>query len=121
MSSGLSKPVDLKLVNRLEGTLLAAVIFGWPAVLASLVLAVMGIATGRARPSVAAAVVACPFLLYVSGAPGLRWVSAISGVLLFSAAVAVARRHRWAAVLLVTPYIGLCGYVARLVLNQRAG
>ena len=79
--------------------MIAAVIFGWPAVFASIVLVAMGIATGRSRLTIAGAIVACPFLLYLSGAPRLRWV----------------------AVLLVVPYIGLCGFVAHLVFRQHAG
>ena len=101
--------------------MIAAVIFGWPAVFASIVLVAMGIATGRSRLTIAGAIVACPFLLYLSGAPRLRWVSATSGMLLFLAALAVARRQRWVAVLLVVPYIGLCGFVAHLVFRQHAG
>lgn len=101
--------------------MLAAVIFGWPAVVASVALTAVGIATGRSRLNVAGAIVAFPFLVYVSGAPGLRWWSAISAVLMFLAAALVAQRRQWAAALLVAPYIGLCGYVARFVLNQRAG
>ena len=101
--------------------MIAAVIFGWPAAFASIVLAAIGIATGRFGPSIAGAIVACPFLLYLSGAPALRWVSATSGVLLFLAAVAVAQGQRGAAVLLLVPYVGLCGFVVHLVFRQLAG
>ena len=101
--------------------MIAAVVIGWPAVFASIVLAWMGITTGRAWLTHAGAIIACPFLLYVSAAPGLRWVSATCGLLLFLAAVAVTQRQQRAAALLITPYLGLCAYVAYLVSRSHAG
>jgi hypothetical protein len=98
----------------------AAVIFGWPAVLASLVLAIVGVATERSRLVLAGAIVACPFLLYLFLTPRLRWVALPVAMLLFLAPGAVARRQRRAAVVMLVPYLCLCAFVAYLVLNQRA-
>jgi hypothetical protein len=97
---------------------LAAVIFGWPAVFTSLGFLAAGIVTGRSRVGLVGALVACPFLLYVSGAPRLRWFALACALLLFASVVTIARQRRWAAALLAAPYVGLCGYVAHLVLNQ---
>jgi hypothetical protein len=96
----------------------AAVIFGWPAVIASILLAIVGIATERSRLVFAGAIVACPFLLYLFVTPRLRWVSPPVAMLLFLAANAVARRQRRAAVLMLVPYLCVCAFVAYLVVNQ---
>ncbi len=93
-------------------------IFGWPAVIASVVLALVGIATMRARMVLASAVVACPFLFYLFLTPRFRWVAPPVAVLLFLAARAAARTQRRTALLLVAPYIGLLVFVAYLVVNQ---
>jgi len=94
------------------------VIFGWPAVIASIVLALVGVATTRAQMVLAGAVVACPFLFYLFLTPRLRWVAPPVAVLLFLAVRAAARRQRRAALLLVAPYVWLAGFVAYLVVNQ---
>jgi hypothetical protein len=99
---------------------IAAVIFGWPAVFASLVLAIAGIATERSRLVFAGAIVASPFLLYLLVTPRLRWIAMPVAVLLFLAPGAVARRQRRTAVVLLVPYLCVCAFVAYLVLNQRA-
>ena len=100
---------------------IVAVIVGWPAVIASLVLALVGIAMTRARMVLAGAVVACPFLFYLFLTPRLRWVAPPVATLLFVAARATARRQRRAALLSVAPYVGLVVFVAYLVVTQRAG
>jgi hypothetical protein len=99
---------------------IAAVIVGWPAVLASIVLAIVGIATERPRLVFAGAIVACPFLLYVFLTPRLRWVSPPVAALLFLAAGAVARRQRRVAAAMLVPYLCVCAFVAYLVVNQHA-
>lgn len=93
-------------------------VLGWPAVIASLALALVGIATTRARMVLAGAVVACPFLFYLFLTPRLRWVAPPVAALLFGAARATARRQRRAALLLAAPYVGGVVFVAYLVATQ---
>jgi hypothetical protein len=98
-----------------------AVIFGWPAVIASLVLLFVGVATGRSRLVFTGALTACPFLLYLFLTPRLLWVAPPIALLLFLAPGAVKRRQRRTAIIMVAPYIGVCAFVAYLVVNSDAG
>ena len=98
-----------------------AVIFGWPAVIASILLALGGIAATRSKIVLAGAIAACPFLFYLFLTPRLRWVAPPVAVLLFLAARAVTGRHHRTALGMVAPYIGLAVFVAWLVVNQGAG
>jgi tryptophan-rich sensory protein len=100
---------------------IAAVLFGWPAVLASGVLLVVGVVGAWSRVVFLGAVVACPFLFYLFLSPRLGWAAPIAGVMLFAAAIAVGWGHRLAAAALLAPYVGLVGFVAYLVWNQPAG
>ena len=98
-----------------------AVVFGWPAVIVSILLALGGIATTRSKTGLAGAIVACPFLFYLFLTPRLQWVAPPVAVLLFLAARAVARRRHRTALVMVAPYVGLAVFVAWLVVNQGAG
>jgi hypothetical protein len=104
-----------------EGVPIVAVIFGWPAVLTSTLLALFGIATGRSRLVLAAALIACPFLFYLFLTPKMRWVTPLVATLMFVAAGATARGHRLAAIALVAPYFGVALFVAYLVISQHPG
>jgi hypothetical protein len=100
---------------------IVAVIFGWPAVVASLGLALVGIATTRSRMVLAGAVVACPFLFYLFLTPRFRWVAPPVAALLFLAARSAARTQRGTALLLVAPYVALALFVAYLAVTQLTG
>jgi hypothetical protein len=97
---------------------IVAVVLGWPAVLASIVLALVGAANARAKMVLAGAVVACPFLFYLFLSPRFRWIAPLVAVLLFLAVRSAARRQRRTALLLVAPYVGVAMFVAYLVVNQ---
>jgi hypothetical protein len=97
---------------------IVAVILGWPAVIASIALALAGIATARTKMVLAGAIVACPFLFYLFLTPRFRWVAPLAAAPLFLAVRAAARRQRGTALLLVAPYVGLALFVAYLVVNQ---
>jgi hypothetical protein len=98
-----------------------AVIFGWPSVIASLVLVVAGLVTRGARLMLAGAIVGSPFLFYLSLTPRFRWVAPPVAVLLFCAARAVASRRSRTVLAMVSPYVALAVWVAWLVVNQWAG
>lgn len=98
-----------------------AVIFGWPAVMASILLTLAGIMSARWSLVLAGAAVGSPFLFYLFLTPRFRWVALPVAVLHFAAAGAVARRSRAAACVLVAPFVALAAVVAWHVINQRVG
>jgi hypothetical protein len=97
---------------------IVAAIFGWPAVIASVALALVGVATTRAKMVLAGAIVGCPFLFYLFLTPRFRWVAPPAAALLFVAVRAAVRRQRGKAFLFVAPYVGLVAFVAYLAANQ---
>jgi hypothetical protein len=58
-----------------------AIGFGWPAVIASNTLVLMGVLRGRWRVTLFGAMVGCPFLVYLFASPRIGWLSPIAGVL----------------------------------------
>lgn len=97
---------------------LVAVIFGWPAVIASITLLLVGVARGRWRVALTGGLIGCPFLLYLFASPRIGWRALIVGVLYLGSSQAVAQAHRGLAFAMALPFIGLAGFVAWLVLNQ---
>ena len=95
-----------------------AVIFGWPAVIASLAFLSIGVAISRWKLVVAGAVIASPFLFYLSLTPRFQWIAPPVAVLLFFAAWPVARRNSPTALAMVAPYASLVLFVAWLVISQ---
>lgn len=97
---------------------LVAVIFGWPAVLASIALVFVGIARGRERLAVAGGILGVPFLLYLFGSPRFGWLSLVVGALYLGSARALARSRPGLAAAMAAPFVALAGFVAWLVLGQ---
>jgi hypothetical protein len=95
-----------------------AVLFGWPAVVLSLALALTGIAVGRWRAVLAGALMGSPFLLYLFGSPRIGWLSLVAGALYLGSAQAVASSQRALALAMATPFVLLASFVAWLALNQ---
>jgi hypothetical protein len=100
---------------------LVAVVFGWPAVITSVLLTLRGIAISRWRLVIAGASLGSPFLFYLFLTPRFRLVALPVALLHFGAAQAVARSHRVAALALVAPFVVLAFVVAALVLRQYTG
>jgi hypothetical protein len=97
---------------------LAALVFGWPAVIVSLALTMGGIALGRWRAVLAGALVGSPFLFYLFASPRTRWLSLTVAVLYYGSARAAARSQQALAFAMATPFVLLAGLVAWIVLNQ---
>ena len=97
---------------------MAIVLFGWPAVITSVVLTIAGISARRWSFVVAGAMVGSPFLLYLSMTPRFRIIALPVAALHFAAALAVARNHQLAAVALFAPFVGLVTFILLLVINQ---
>jgi hypothetical protein len=97
---------------------LVAVVFGWPAVVASILLTLAGIAVSRWRLVLGGAAVGSPFLFYLFMTPRFRLVALPVALMHLAAARAVARGHRVAALALIAPFVALAAFVARLVIRQ---
>ena len=95
------------------------VVFGWPAVVVSVVLAASGIMFRMPVLLVVSAVLAVPFCYYISGAE--NWI-AVAGpaipLTLAAGAYAVKRRVLWAAWCLLLPFVGVSIWLAVSVLGQ---
>ena len=95
-----------------------AIVFGWPAILVSIALSVMGIAGGRPKWLFAAAIIALPFSLYLAGSPAFRWFGLVFPFLLVGAGIFIRHRHTTVAWFLLAPFVGVSGWLAILVMNQ---
>jgi len=85
---------------------MADIIVGWPAIVASLVLLGLGIASQRQLITLVGAVVALPFLLYLFGTPRFPYWAPVLILLNFAAAASVGRGYRWLPALLAVPFLG---------------
>ncbi len=96
-----------------------AVVFGWPAVGVSVVLAAAGIVSRRPVLLIVSALVAAPFSYYLGGAE--TWV-ALAGLalplVLVAGAYAVKRCLFWLAWALWVPFVGGAIWLAIVVLSQ---
>ncbi len=79
-------------------------IVGWPAVLASCILAGIGLFRRNYRLLVAAAIVAFPFSWYLSGFPIIRSPIFLLPLLPFTSAFALRRDHEMISWLIAVPY-----------------
>jgi hypothetical protein len=95
-----------------------AIVFGWPAILASIALSVMGIVRGRPKWLFAAAIIALPFSLYLAGSPAFRWFGLVFPFLLMGAGISIRRHHTKVAWFLLAPFVGVSGWLAILVMSQ---
>jgi hypothetical protein len=97
---------------------LAVIALGWPAVLASVTLVLVGVVQLRWRVALIGALAGCPFLLYLFGTPRFGWAALAAGALYLGSAWAVARSRRVLALVLAAPFIVEVGLVAWLVISQ---
>lgn len=88
------------------------ILLGWPAILASIVLSVIGIVRRRPAWLIVAAFLATPFALYLAASPRFGWLELIIPMLLIGASIAVYRQHAGLAWLLLAPMAGLSGWLA---------
>jgi len=98
--------------------LITQVIFGWPFIIASLILSVMGVATKLPKYLVAGAMFFMPPSLYLSGFPAIRWLAYLLPFCILGAAYFVGKNRLWISWLLLLPPIGVSVWLAYLVMNQ---
>jgi hypothetical protein len=83
---------------------LLLLLVGWPAILATVILAVIGLLRSNYRFLVAGAVLAFPFAWYISGFPNIRSLMFLLPLLLFSSGYAMNRGWEMFAWILAVPY-----------------
>jgi len=98
--------------------ILAQIIFGWPFIIISLLLAVTGVLTKRPGLLVAGAAFYIPPAWYLRGFPILRWAAILLPVLIACAALYVKREKIAFAWILLSVPILVSVFLALLVVTQ---
>lgn len=91
------------------------IIFGWPAIITSILLSIAGVWFKKPVLLVVAGVVCLPFTYYLSG---FRTPAAILPLFQFGSAYAVTRQKNLIAWLLLAPLVIISGILAYAVLTQ---
>ena len=97
------------------GDILIQIIFGWPAIITSILLSVAGIWLKKPTLLVIAGIVCIPFTYYLSG---FRTPAVVLPLFQFGSAYAVTRQKDWLAWLLVAPMVIIAALLAYAVLTQ---
>jgi hypothetical protein len=95
--------------------LLVQIIFGWPAIITSILLSIAGVWLKKPFFLVAAGIVCIPFTYYLSG---YRTPAVILPFFQFSSAYAITRQQNLLAWLLIVPLIVIAVVLAYIVLTQ---
>jgi hypothetical protein len=98
--------------------ILVIIFLGWPAILASVILSLIGLMRFNFKFLIAAAVLAFGPCWFLSGFPKVASPIFLAPTLVFGAAFAQSRGHEMIAWLLVIPYYLLVGLLAYLVFVQ---
>lgn len=96
---------------------LAQIIFGWPAVIAALLLCGLGVGLKRYWLVVIGTLVSLPFHYFILGTPRFGVLGILLPLCLFAAAYAVRRRIYWLAWLLLLPFAGFVILLALIILR----
>lgn len=95
-----------------------AIVFGWPAVIVTLLLSVAGIARKKPVLLVIATIVVAPFSFYLMGSPRFGLVGLMIPLCLLGSSIAVHRRYMALAWLLLVPFVSVVGRLAFVVLSR---
>ena len=95
-----------------------AVVAGWPAILLSLALSVVGIRRRRPVLLAAAAVIAIPFSLYLGGTPAVGWIGLVIPLILTVASASVHYRRPEIAWSLLVPVMAVVSWVAHAAISS---
>jgi hypothetical protein len=98
--------------------MLAQIVFGWPAIITSLVLCVAGLIARRPWLVISGAALFIAPGLYLSGYPAIRWFGLLLPVCLFGAAYALRQEKTLIAWLLTLPALIVSIWLAVVVLTQ---
>lgn len=95
---------------------LVQIIFGWPAIIASVLLSVVGVAQKRPTLLVAAGIIGIPFAAYLTA--GSRMPGLLLPLFQLGSAYAITRQMTRIAWLLTAPMIIMAAVLAYFVLTQ---
>ena len=98
--------------------ILVQIIFGWPFIIASLLLSVGGILLKRQQYLVAGALFFLPPSLYLSGYPAIRWFALLLPFFIFAAGYFIKANRSGIAWRLLLPPITMSVWLAYLVMEQ---
>ena len=98
--------------------ILAQIIFGWPFIILSLLLAVTGVLMKRPALLVAGALFFTPPAWYLSGYPAIRWFGFLLPAFILGAAYAVKRGKAGIAWTLLSAPVLVSAWLALLVITQ---
>lgn len=100
--------------------LLAQIFIGWPAILSSLALSVLGIVRRDSRWMIGGAALSLGFAWYLTGWPPqvLRTLGYALPFLHLGGGVAVWRGMPWVAWVLLLPHVLIASWLAAMVLTQ---
>lgn len=98
--------------------LLPQIIFGWPFIVASLILSIMGVAMRSPKYLVAGAMFFMPPSLYMSGFPAIRWLAYLLPFCILGSAYFVGKNRSWISWLLLLPPVAVSVWLAFLVMEQ---
>jgi hypothetical protein len=96
-------------------TMWPALVFGWPAVIAALVVFGLALVLNARALAVIACLISAPFCLFVSGYPVIRGLGLLVLGTNVAGAIALWRHQRVGAALLWTPFVMLAGLLAVFV------
>jgi hypothetical protein len=94
----------------------AIICFGWPAVIGSMLLSVVGVLMKKPKLLVVAGVALLPFTYYLSN--GLRNPLVVMPLFQFASAFAISRGNNRLAWLLLAPFLIVALWLAVVVLTQ---
>ena len=96
--------------------ILVQIIFGWPAVITSILLSIAGIRLKKPALLIASGIICIPFIYYISN--GFRNPAALLPLFQFASAYALTRNRELISWLLITPLILVSVALAYAVLTQ---
>ena len=97
------------------GPIFIQIVFGWPAIITSILLSALGVWLKKPVLLVIAGIVCLPFTYYLSG---FRMPAVILPLFQFGSAYAVARQKTLMAWRLIAPLVIVAGMLAYAVLTQ---
>lgn len=95
--------------------ILVQIIFGWPAIITSILLSIAGVWWKKPALGIAAGIICLPFAYYLSG---IRLYAILLPLFLFGSAYAITRKKNLIAWLLIAPLIIVAVLLAYAVLTQ---
>jgi hypothetical protein len=97
------------------GDIFVQIIFGWPAIISSILLSVAGVWFKKPALLVTAGIVCIPFTYYLSG---IRTTAVVLPLFQFGSAYAITRQKDLLAWFLIAPIVVIAILLAYLVLTQ---